>query len=104
MPGSMICTEPTLHLFVILFPVQYIGKRFALETRENLFDKRNASFFVLSLNAKRKLLKHNNYAFNKSIFIICNHIVSGVNRSHEKRSWMCRTRHRLLANAGGVLE
>ena len=24
----------TLHLFVILFPVQYMGKRFAVETRE----------------------------------------------------------------------
>ena len=29
----------TLHLFVMLFPVQYMEKRFALETRE-LFDKK----------------------------------------------------------------
>ena len=30
----------TLHLFVILFPVQYMEKRFALETRGKLFDKK----------------------------------------------------------------
>ena len=29
----------TLHLFVILFPVQYMGKRFALETRESFLIK-----------------------------------------------------------------
>ena len=32
-PGSMIYTEPPLHLFVMLFPVQYMEKRFLLETR-----------------------------------------------------------------------
>ena len=29
----------TLHLFVILFPVQYMEKRFALETRESFLIK-----------------------------------------------------------------
>ena len=32
MPGSVIGTEPPC-IFVILFPVQSMGKRFALETR-----------------------------------------------------------------------
>ena len=32
----------TLHLFVILFPVQYMGKRFAVETR----GKRATSHYV----------------------------------------------------------
>ena len=30
----------TLHLFVILFPVQYMEKRFVLETTESFFDKK----------------------------------------------------------------
>ena len=32
-PGSMIMHGTTLHLFVILFPVQYMEKRFVLETK-----------------------------------------------------------------------
>ena len=33
----------TLHLFVMLFPVQYMEKRFALETRESFLIKNERS-------------------------------------------------------------
>ena len=35
----------TLHLFVMLFPVQYMEKRFALETRETMTNRCRVFFF-----------------------------------------------------------
>ena len=54
-PGSMICTEPPCTcLSYLLFPAQYMGKRFAVETRESVLIKINEHKNQARVEEKRK--------------------------------------------------